>query len=174
MKIKIIYDEQKAILEKEQKDAELPEKNKRAKIHNGIVTAVASITLAAMTIGWAFVRKVQFSSVDDILGFVVPLAIVYLMGIALAKVIMKEVVPDDKRYSANVQYYLLTQNKKVIDHSIEDAPEGCVLVVTLEDQDHNTTQENLRPYYLKSETRAKLSEIVVDLVKGIVYKPYEP
>lgn len=171
--MKIVYNEAKAVREKKQKDAEIPQANKRAKIHNAFVVTIAVIVLIAASVGWFFVRREQLGSVGGILSFLVPLVIVYGMGVALVSCLLKKVVPNGKWYSANVQYYLITNGKKIIGHALEENEKGCVLLVTVEAPDKTITQESLHPYYLKKEPRVGQKEPLADLVNGTVYVPYD-
>lgn len=171
--MKIIYDEDKAILEKQQKDSEVPERNKRARTHNVIVVLATIAVLVGLFFGWKYIHA-NSSFSDNTGAFIWPLSAAAVICIWLAHFAMKEVVPDYMRYSANTQYYLLKGDKKVLDHSLSynNRAGGYELCLDLEDENHIVTRVVLWPFCLKSERRTDIGEIVVDLEKEIVYQPY--
>lgn len=168
--MKIIYNESAAILEKQQKDIEIPRQNRRAMAKDTIVVVFTAAAIVAL---WA-VAQSMMHTMEPILCFV-GWIILSLLCVGVASAFWTEVVPNYMRYSANCQYYIEKGDKKVIDHSLKYIRDGnYILWLTLEDENHIVSQECLGiGALLKSQTQTDITETTVDLEAGIVYMPYK-
>ena len=170
--MKIIYDEQKAILEKQQRDIEVPIINRKAKIYNTILAIITIIVIACIGTGWWYILE-RSACASDTWVFAIPLGIVTVIIGSIAVRLSKNTIWDCEKYSANTKYYILKGNKKVIDHRLRYDRNGeyCLWLV-LEDENHFVTERLLWPDTFIEQQQTNLTETTVDLENCIVYKPY--
>lgn len=177
--MKVIYNEQSAILRKNKIDADLPEENRKARIHNAIWTIPTVLVGALITFLWIW-SSIGSSWFDIEMILVSGLAVfgfVALMGWAVLSCNWEPTCESGEYYSALVLYYQATVGKNVLDHELISCQDdfwnkkAYKLKVILENEDHVVSAHKL-PVKFSIQTRTDVSEITVDLEKGVVYEPY--
>ena len=163
MKVNVIYDEEKAIREKQDVDAT----NKKLYLP---VRIVGYLTLTII----AFAVVVICLSVTDILSSV-------WMGLAIVIAVFSVVIwflvwglVDERwvEYSANVKYYVATKGKTIKGHGIQSiGPGRCGtrtnwLVVVVEDEKHKTKKRVIPVFDCGPKKDVIECDAEVDLVNG--------
>lgn len=178
--MKIIYDEAKAIQEKEKNDISIPKKDRRRTINNTIFVIVVLAVLVGVFFGARFLIENAYETFPSEMSFWI--AIFAALGVCFFFVVFLSEVclfgwepPLDpcEWYSANVRYYLAAKDKTVLGHKLHLQGEKYILELTLEDKNHIVSKTRIWQRPLKVKIRTDVSETIVDLEKDVVYMPYQ-
>lgn len=170
--MQIIYNQENAILEKQQRDIEVPLINRNVIIYNTILAVITLVVITCIWIGWWHICKRSNFSIWPF-AFIGAIVTVICSGIAIK--CSKDTIWDHEKYSANTKYYILKGNKKVLAHRLQYARNGeYSLWITLEDENHVVTERLLWLDTFKEQQQTNLTETTVDLENRIIFKPYTP
>lgn len=181
--MKFIYDEEKAIGDKQLIDEETPEQNRRAKIYNVILATILSLlAIVASVLAWNCGEYI-LGKARPLIGYdrvVMMMGVCLVVGIFVALYIFKKdvVMTAEERYPVNVGFLLATKNKKVLNANIVLCNEFLLignnyeLTLTLEDENHIVTTKKLQLIYFNPQTRTDISETTVDLDNKIICEPF--
>lgn len=175
--MKIVYDKEKAIQEKQRIDAETPERNHKAKTRNRILTILTILLVAAFVIGtggvtW-YISTLHLGIGGQIVyGFFAMVAAgivavgLYLFYCDHLNVIM----PAEDYYTPAIQYHYAVENKKILNIKTLGNP-PWKLTLVLEDENHIVTEKEINLHFAH-KVRTDISETIIDMDNRIVYTPY--
>ena len=188
--MKFIYDEQKAIQEKQRIDEETPELNRKAKADNRLLAYICAVGAVVLLNGLGYWLRPYAIETRRLLGGVgvgITLGVnCALMAGALGLALLayrgrkKPVLTSEERYPSNVQYYVATKNKTILDVSpLRIGKEGGVVVaycvtLALEDENHIVSKNLIEFSSFRTQERTDLDETIVDLDAKIIHIPYDP
>ena len=183
--MKIIYDEAKAIRDKQKIDAETPSKNRKAKINNTIliIALLLGVSLVAFCLNYG---RNYLKSITPDNGAHEFLDILYWVGMLLVWVlatlkftdVIDYVQTAKERYPENVDYYLATKDKTVLNASAtltnEDSffGDNYALILTLEDANHVVSKECVSLTFFRTQTITNIEEVSVYLDEKVIHIPY--
>lgn len=182
--MKIIFDEEKAIHEKTEKDTEIPVKNKSQKVSNKIVIVV----IVAIMIGAFFgIEHLWENATEGTLvemGYFAAGVGACFAGMAFFTLSdemgwFETIMEPHELYSANLNYYLMTRDKKVLNSQLlltesngSFLGDSYTLTLTLEDHEHTVTEKKLYLPFFLTKTKTNISETIIVLNELVVYQPY--
>lgn len=184
--MKIVYDEAKAITEKQKIDTETPVINSQAEKRNAIMIIGMLLASLAAIFGLVCAHNhiMELLSREGILWdalfalYVISYIMLPCIALAIYLVNREEIMPAKEHYSASINYHLATQNKSILKSTITKNSSDpffgdyYTIVLTLEDINHVVTTSEIQLHSFKTGIRTDIHEIIVNLDGKTVSIPY--
>lgn len=182
----IIYNEDKAIRDKQRIDAEAPRQNRRAKLRNGVLLIVLIVLATAVVAGaWFGLHRCEMEVQGKVSIFILLIIVVAVVGLNIWSRNFEPMRTAAERYPANVWFYLATKDKRILKQLLDGKnisdiePKICasflsnfIIKLTLENKDHVVTTKEIRLPIWPTQFRTDITVPIVDLDKEIVMIPY--
>ena len=172
----IIYNAAAAAEEVARVDAEQPLRNQQNTTFNKWLRVFLSgipISTSILAI-WLFLQRHFLQLKSPMWACIIVMVIGVYVANLLYQAWSREVLPQYQWYTANADYYRITNGNTVLRHSLIAEPnDQYTLHVEMEDESHVVFDDFVLSQTLTGETRTDITEVTVDLVQGKVFLPYK-